>query len=152
MNTTQIISALLNNNVSYKSMKELKNFKRPYNLRGKPRNFDHNGAMHKHLANAIQYKVLHNEWDYLQHSSCVYERTLYNKWRKNSDIQSAFKSELINIIFNYLVNHNVINNEYKNYPKFVNVVIKKLNEFKDNDETNKDRWVLYEKLMVLQLS
>ena len=151
MNPTQLICALLNNNESYESMKILKNFKRPYNLRGKPRNFDYDGTMHKHLANAIQYKVLHSEWDILEHSNCVYERALYKKWQKNPEFKSAFKSEFINIIFSYLFNHNVINNEYKDCSGLISVIIEKLNEFIDKDEDNKPRWDLYKKLMVLQL-
>ena len=151
MNIAQLITILLNTNESYKSMEILKNFKRPYNLRGKPRNFDYDGTMNEHLNKALNSKILKYEWDILEHSSCIYERALYKKWQKNPEFKCAFKSEFIDIIFNYLLNNNVINNEYKNCSGFINVINKKLNEFKDHDIDNKAKWDLYQKLMVLQL-
>ena len=151
MDNTQFINAFLYSNKSYESMKILKNFKRPYNLRGKPRNFDYDGTMQTHLINTLKTNVLTCEWDILEHSSCVYERALYKKWKKNPAFKPAFKRDFIDIIFNYLFNHNVINNEYKNDSRFTNSVIKKLDEFRTKDKANKARWDLYQKLLILLL-
>tara|TARA_E500000178_G_C17026755_1_gene758404 strand:+ start:113 stop:577 length:465 start_codon:yes stop_codon:yes gene_type:complete len=152
MDAYQFITQLLQNNPNYESMKIIQKFNRPYNLRGIPRNYDYNGTMLQHLKTALNSQVVTTDWNCFRYSKCVYERALYNKKQKNPDFKRNFKSVYIEIIFKYIIDNNLFNNEYRYDYMLQNTIFRKLNEFKSTNSERYDVWKYYELLLTQVIS